>query len=218
MIPRGAFARRHGVDRWVPRGPRRDGRVRGGVGARRRLHRSTPRTPKTATDEDEEEDEDPEQESEEEEEEEDEELTGKARFEKRDSDSDTDSLPSVPDGSPLPSDYDSDAEPEPEPEHQGPPPYVIPQPLAGKKLVVVVHELRGLPSGYGDGVFCVVECGDALYEATTLGQGAPPRTVWEQWEEFAMRFDEAGANERTTVTAVATDQGPGVSLLRTGGR
>ena len=159
--------------------------------------------------EDEEEDEDPEQESEEEEEEEEEELTGKARFEKRDSDSDTDSLPSVPDGSPLPSDYDSDAEPEPEPEHQGPPPYVIPQPLAGKKLVVVVHELRGLPSGYGDGVFCVVECGDALYEATTLGQGAPPRTVWEQWEEFAMRFDEAGANERTTVTAVATDQGPG---------
>ena len=107
-------------------------------------------------------------------------------------------LASVPDGSPLLSDYDSDAEPEPEPEHEGPPAYVIPQQLAGKKLVVAVHELRGLPSGYGDGVFCVVECGDALYEATTVGRGAPPRTVWEQWEEFAARFDDAGAHERTT--------------------
>ena len=100
---------------------------------------------------DEDDDENPERESEEEqeseEEEEKEELTGKARFEKRDSDSDTDSLPSVPDGSPLPSDYDSDAEPEPEPEHEGPPAYVIPQQLAGKKLVVAVHELRGLPPG-----------------------------------------------------------------------
>ena len=107
-------------------------------------------------DEDEEDDEGESEEDEEEEEEEEEELTGRDRFQKRDSDSDTDSLPSVPDGSPLPSDYDSDAEPEPEPIDDGPPPYAIPEPLLHKKLVVVVHELKGLPKGYGTNVFCTV--------------------------------------------------------------
>ena len=88
--------------------------------------------------------------------------------------------------------------------------------MAGKKLVVVVHELRGLPSGYGDGVFCVVECGDALYETTAPGEGAPPRTAF-QFEEFAVLFDDVGAHERTTVTAVA-DESPGVHARTDGGR
>ena len=44
------------------------------------------------------------------------------------------------------------------------------------------------------------------------------RTVWEQWEEFAARFDDAGAHERTTVTAVADrGQSPGVHDPSPGG-
>ena len=160
-------------------------------------------------DEDEEDDDEESEEDEEEEEEEEEELTGRDRFQKRDSDSDTDSLPSVPDGSPLPSDYDSDAEPEPEPIDDGPPPYVIPEPLLHKKLVVVVHELKGLPKGYGTNVFCTVECGDVLYEATAPATLDDERTRCTfPIEEFAVRFHEDGAHEQTTITAVADKSVP----------